>query len=77
MRQLVYDCYVKGMKVATVGTYAEAQAWLAKDKWHNRIKECVVEIKTKETDKERDERLSRINKRNEARAKKLKDAAVG
>ena len=77
MRQLVYDCYVKGMKVATVGTYTEAQAWLAKDKRHNRIKECVVEIKTKETDKERDERLSRINKRHEARAKKLKDAAVG
>lgn len=77
MRKLVYDCYVKNVKVATVGTYKEAQAWLNQDRHNRRVKDNVIELSTEETKEEREERLVRIDKRNKARAKKLKGAAVG
>lgn len=77
MRKLVYDCYVKNVKVATVGTYKEAQAWLNQDRHNRRIKDSVIELSTKEAKKDKEERLARIEKRNKARANRLKDAAVG
>ena len=58
MRKLVYDCYVKNVKVATVGTYKEAQAWLNQDRHNRRIKDSVIELSTEEA-KERYEQIKK------------------
>lgn len=65
MRKLVYDCYKKDVKVATVKTLSEANQWKAEDPKHNTVKEQLVKVvldkQTKEQIKKRKERIQKIH----------------
>ena len=66
MRKLVYNCYLKGLKRKVVNTLKEANEWKGQDA-HHTVKEKLIEWTDKtETEKERDERLARIARKNEA-----------
>lgn len=75
MRKLVYDCFFKGIKIATVSTLKDVETWKAKGNCYN-VKEKLETVEKEETPEERAERLRVINKRNERRKMK-KVAAVG
>ena len=65
MRKLVYNCYYKDTKIATVNTLNEAKEWMKKNK-DNSIKESFIEVTKKETKEEKEIRLARIAKRIQA-----------
>ena len=65
MRKLIYECYYKDTFVTTVSTLKEANEWKAKDNL-NSYKISLVNIKTKETEKEKELRLAKIAKRQKA-----------
>ena len=66
MRKIVYDCYYKETKMMTVSTMKEAKEWKAKNLF-NTVKETLIKVEEKpETAKEKEVRLTRIAKRQNA-----------
>ena len=65
MRKLTYDCYYRNIKMKNVETLKEAEEWKAEDR-KNTVKERLVDYKVVETEKEREKRLERVEKRQKA-----------
>ena len=65
MRKLTYDCYYRNIKMKNVETLKEAEEWKAEDK-KNTVKERLIDYKRVETEKEKEERLERVAKRQKA-----------
>lgn len=70
MRKLVYDCLYKNVRMKTVNTFKEAKAWKKEDE-RNTVKERLIDyVEKEETKEEREKRITRAKKRNEAIRKK-------
>lgn len=70
MRKLVYDCLYKNVRMKTVDTFKEAKAWKKEDA-RNTVEERLIDyVEKEETKEEREKRITRAKKRNEAIRKK-------
>lgn len=77
MRKLVYDCLYKNVRMKTVNTFKEAKAWKKEDE-RNTVKERLIDcVEKEETKEEREKRITRAKKRNEAIRRKASMAKKG
>jgi len=73
MRKIVYDCYYRNARMKTVDTFSAAEEWRKQDS-KNTVRERLINWtkQKEETEKEKEERINRRERKVEAIRRRAK-----